>query len=50
MRFGTFNTSAEPIDRPQSDLKAAVSEAGLLPDMFVTLREGETRFYEPETR
>jgi L-ascorbate metabolism protein UlaG (beta-lactamase superfamily) len=45
MHFGTFQLTPEPIDQPQADLKAALSQSGISDSEFVTLDEGETRIY-----
>ena len=45
MHFGTFQLTPEPIDQPQADLKAALSQSGISDGEFVTLDEGETRIY-----
>jgi L-ascorbate metabolism protein UlaG (beta-lactamase superfamily) len=45
MHFGTFQLAAEGFDQPQSDLKEALQSAGMSPDSFITLHEGETRVY-----
>jgi L-ascorbate metabolism protein UlaG (beta-lactamase superfamily) len=45
MHFGTFQLTPEPIDQPQADLKAALSQSGISDTEFVTLHEGETRIY-----
>ena len=45
MHFGTFQLTPEPIDQPQADLKAALSQSGIPDGEFVTLHEGETRIY-----
>lgn len=45
MHFGTFQLSSEAIDQPKTDLKIALSEAGIPLETFVTLQEGETRVF-----
>lgn len=45
MHYGTFQLSAEAIDRPLVDLAAAIRTAGIDEASFITLREGETRLY-----
>ncbi|WP_084030914.1 MBL fold metallo-hydrolase [Bradyrhizobium paxllaeri] len=45
MHHGTFQMSAEAIDRPLVDLAAAIRMAGIDETSFITLREGETRIY-----
>lgn len=45
MHHGTFQLSSEAIDAPQTELKAALENAGMPPDSFTTLLEGETRVF-----
>jgi L-ascorbate metabolism protein UlaG (beta-lactamase superfamily) len=45
MHFGTFQLTPEAIDRPQTELKAALDASGTPDREFVTLDEGETRIY-----
>jgi L-ascorbate metabolism protein UlaG (beta-lactamase superfamily) len=45
MHFGTFQLTPEPIDAPPADLRRALRESGIPDGEFVTLHEGETRFY-----
>lgn len=46
MHFGTFHMSAESIDEPPTDLKAALSKEGIPESRLVTLHEGETRAFK----
>ena len=50
MHFGTFQMSAEAIDQPKIDLKEALKEANLSPEIFITLNEGETRIFKAKQR
>lgn len=45
MHFGTFQLSAEGIDQPKEDLRAALAEEGIPESEFVTQPEGETTVY-----
>ncbi|WP_293908281.1 MBL fold metallo-hydrolase [Sphingobacterium sp. UBA5670] len=45
MHYGTFQLSSEGYDQPQRDLQTALEERGLSKDHFITLPEGETRFF-----
>ena len=46
MHFGTFHMSAESIDQPLTELKAALLKAGIPESRFTTLHEGETRAFK----
>jgi hypothetical protein len=45
MHFGTFQLSAESIERPVADLRHALAADGVPETEFVTLEVGETRVY-----
>lgn len=46
MHYGTFQLSDEAIDQPVKDLQEAVTQAGMDPDKFTVMQDGETRrFY-----
>lgn len=49
MHFGTFHMSAESIDQPLIDLKAALSKEGVPESRFIALHEGETRTFNAVT-
>jgi hypothetical protein len=46
MHFRTFHMSAESIDQPLTDLKAALSQGDIPESRFITLHEGETRAFK----
>lgn len=48
MHFGTFQLTAEPIDAPERDLKAAMDAANLPLERFFTLDVGESTALLPE--
>jgi L-ascorbate metabolism protein UlaG (beta-lactamase superfamily) len=50
MHFGTFHMSAESIDQPLTDLKAALLNERVPEEQFVTLHEGETRVFNIEQK
>lgn len=48
MHFGTFQLASEGFEQPLSDLRDALTNERLPLSSFITLHEGETRFF-PET-
>ncbi len=50
IHFGTFQLTAEPIDEPQELLIRELADAGLNPDVFITLKFGEPFIYRPAER
>lgn len=46
VHWGTFQLTSEPLLEPPAKLAAAVKDAGLPPDTFVTLEHGESKSWE----